>query len=922
MRGKALLLLSALFSLSLFAFFLSPKSVSAASGQMEVKVCVINNTGHSISPAVTVTYSDPDNALRKPQTATLDPMGEQEPCPNEFKKTIDVGFVNKLLISARVMDGGQLLYTQSQTITSIPTGFLLFAAPVGAPIHDPTIPGPDVPYAEIHLYWVDEGGTKYAWDPGWWMSSNSFVVKKVDNGQVKTIDTAAFGDVFNKDEAGVYITGKLDPGTYIISINEPTTGQKWGDLFDKIPAYKAIRTIIDFSNNPGQTVMGGTRNLWLASGSFVITGSEAEKTEVWVEVKIQEVSALAEAMGKAVTWLADFITKALKTSVYYINELLQNTKQWVLGGNLEESWTEMRNIGLSLLVLGLIIIAFANVLQIDIQRYGLNRMIPRIILAIIMTYFSWLIVVFFFDFTEAIQRQALALINAHGGGLQMLGNIQIVTMEPSEIVASIGMFLVAIAILVIILISTIVLLFSLLLRVVYLSFLLVIAPLAFIMMIMPFSENLYKKWWQEFWKWMFMGPMAVVIIAIGVSIAGSGATTVIEPNGVMASNNLIKLLILAGAVYFAGTLPKQWGGSIMASWQNAGKKAWGSTGGAAGRWAWDRTGGRAIKRTKMALDVRKTKREDADRLAVRKAMSGITKGNPTGRFRNFLVGNSFNKEIAAAQRQASFQAYQADLVKTYGIDQLDEQEVKNRRKAFLVKKGFLKSEEDVDDLKPEQMEAAAQAIKNDPLQVAYQRYITNQGWTNNGVGTFDQNIFRVLSEIDRHLVEMARQSNRGLLANSGNPGDVRAAIDEAMKSRPSSLGKDEMAAYMKMAQEGAKRGWSPDDAKRRYEALGKKLTSQGLSADEFKEMREAGSYTITQSLSTEAVEEISKRGGNTFGEMRTKAAEIATSGGPSIFSAQVQSHLTSTPAPSGSGGSGGAGGPGGPGGAGGAGGGA
>jgi hypothetical protein len=241
-----------------------------------------------------------------------------------------------------------------------------------------------------------------------------------------------------------------------------------------------------------------------------------------------------------------------------------------------------------------------------------------------MTYFSWLIVVFFFDFTEAIQRQALALINAHGGGLQMLGNIQIVTMEPSEIVASIGMFLVAIAILVIILISTIVLLFSLLLRVVYLSFLLVIAPLAFIMMIMPFSENLYKKWWQEFWKWMFMGPMAVVIIAIGVSIAGSGATTVIEPNGVMASNNLIKLLILAGAVYFAGTLPKQWGGSIMASWQNAGKKAWGSTGGAAGRWAWDRTGGRAIKRTKMALDVRKTKREDADRLAVRKAMSGIT----------------------------------------------------------------------------------------------------------------------------------------------------------------------------------------------------------------------------------------------------------------------------------------------------------
>jgi hypothetical protein len=416
-------------------------------------------------------------------------------------------------------------------------------------------------------------------------------------------------------------------------------------------------------------------------------------------------------------------------------------------------------------------------------------------------------------------------------------------------------------------------------------------------MIMPFSESLYKKWWTEFWKWMFMGPMAVVIIAIGATIAGSGAPTVIEPNGVSSTNNLIKLLILAGAVYFAGTLPKQWGGSVMASFQGAGKKMWGATGGALGKWAYDRTAGRyVVGRTKSFLALRKQKRDDADRLAVSGAMSKIAGPNEKGRLANFVAGNRiFDKDIQKAQRQADYLKHQADINKTYMVDQLNEQEVKGRRDDILRRKGALGEHETLEDLKsdPARLDKAVNALLSEPEGIAYFKHIAAKGWTDNSVGSFDQRTFHALNAMDRNIAELVRQGNRGFMMNTGDPVMVKTAMDDASKRSPGDYSHQEMERYVALAREGAKRSWTDKEREDRYKELGGKVgRGEKLSSEEFKEFSEAGALSLTKALTDAGLTEMAKKSPQAYSEA-TKAAAAT----PAIFSEGAQQHFTAPATP-------------------------
>jgi hypothetical protein len=100
---------------------------------------------------------------------------------------------------------------------------------------------------------------------------------------------------------------------------------------------------------------------------------------------------------------------------------------------------------------------------------------------------------------------------------------------------------------------------------------------------MPFTAKLYKQWWSEFFKWLFMGPIAVTILALGSVIASgsfgfTGGMTLSGDSTIPGSdttgwNVLIGLMIFGASIYFAATLPQKWGGGIMKGWQKAGK--WG-----------------------------------------------------------------------------------------------------------------------------------------------------------------------------------------------------------------------------------------------------------------------------------------------------------------------------------------------------------
>ncbi len=353
--------------------------------------------------------------------------------------------------------------------------------------------------------------------------------------------------------------------------------------------------------NAAALIQEATTQIWL-KGETEVTIKADGTIEGDPDIIVTEVTidAFSQAITSAIQTFGVWAQGTISWTVSSVNSLLNSTEDYVIGkqdkstNGVQGPWLAMRNIALTLLVLALLIIAFANVLQIDIEQYGLNRMIPKIIISIIMAYASWIIFIFFFDFTRALQNQALGLINGPDG-LGALGKITIDTSGLLDSAAGIGAALLLLVIVFGTIVCAIVLLFLLLLRVVMLSFLLAVAPLAFILNIAPFTSNLYKQWWNEFWKWMFMGPVAVIIIALGSVIASSvqghsgTINTALTLNSVNGGEMLIGILILAASLYMAATLPLQWGGNIMKSWGKVGKGAWGLAKKGAGM-GWKATG--------------------------------------------------------------------------------------------------------------------------------------------------------------------------------------------------------------------------------------------------------------------------------------------------------------------------------------------
>lgn len=397
------------------------------------------------------------------------------------------------------------------------------------------------------------------------------------------------------------------------------------------------------------------RNKYLWSGA--VTGEM-----FYIPITAEKVNALNEALTGAAQYFASWVQASLKWVMGGIQKLLGDTADYVIGrtdgtsNGMLGPWTAMRNVGLTLLVMALIIIAFANVLQIDIEQYGMNRMIPKIIISIIMAFLSWVIVTFFFDFTKAIQDQAVTILTNGGdayGGIKFLQDVKINTNSVGGALLGIGDGLLLLVILVGTLVCGVVLFFTLIMRIVMLCFLLAVAPLAFILNIVPFTANLYKQWWTEFWKWMFMGPVALIIIALGAIIAdsatkntdGTGALTAATTIGVSDTNGklLIGLIIFAASMYVAATLPLQWGGKIMQGW------------GKAGKWGRDNIGIGSLKGKYLKQGWQDFNKSRADRgtLKYSELRANLANKVPGGRF---LTGTS--KAQASALKEGIDKTYE------------------------------------------------------------------------------------------------------------------------------------------------------------------------------------------------------------------------------------------------------------------------
>lgn len=206
-------------------------------------------------------------------------------------------------------------------------------------------------------------------------------------------------------------------------------------------------------------------------------------------------------------------------------------------------WRFLRTLINSILVLIILLAAFANILHLNIDTYTVKKVLPALILGVILANLSLFICRMFIDVTNIISS-TIANTSVTGGDLgnSLLQPILVATGLKSSngavtvsggLMATIGVaaitenpfiYLFAFLILVgvpILFILCLALIFYA--RVAVLRFLIILSPIAFFAMAFPFTNQWFKRWWSAWINWLFMLPIVLFLMYLAELV--SNATT-------------------------------------------------------------------------------------------------------------------------------------------------------------------------------------------------------------------------------------------------------------------------------------------------------------------------------------------------------------------------------------------------------------
>lgn len=212
---------------------------------------------------------------------------------------------------------------------------------------------------------------------------------------------------------------------------------------------------------------------------------------------------------------------AFKGGIWAVNAAISFMSNFISGQRLS-AWNTVRASALGLFGLVILAIAFMNLLRIQIQVWGANRMIPKLFLAIFLVIFSKFICISIINFSTALANTFMYGIAFQNFNKLLDPNGGMKIFDPDSNVSMISAFAVfifsAIAFLILLILAAI-----LFFRAVVLALLIVISPLAFSLTVLPWTQKYFQEWWQHFLKWTFFFPICILILSVGFSlIPGQG----------------------------------------------------------------------------------------------------------------------------------------------------------------------------------------------------------------------------------------------------------------------------------------------------------------------------------------------------------------------------------------------------------------
>lgn len=255
--------------------------------------------------------------------------------------------------------------------------------------------------------------------------------------------------------------------------------------------------------------------------------------------------------------------------------------------NIRYVWTQVNNLVNVVVIAALIFVAFANILRIQINNYAVKKILPALLLAVILTNFSYFICRFMVDLANVVLsllmdgststsvKTALNNPAATKSAPGVAGAFDFTSADSSTAIDTANLWKSFIYIVAEFVGAVFVFILSFLffIRNYVIYFLVGLAPLAFMSTVLPQTKTLFNQWWSQFMRWVFMPIVSVFWLWLGGMWYSSSWGTDSEFN-----SSLLGIAFAGVCYYMAITTPFKMGGAIMAKWGDLGKKAWGLTG--------------------------------------------------------------------------------------------------------------------------------------------------------------------------------------------------------------------------------------------------------------------------------------------------------------------------------------------------------
>ncbi|HSX48531.1 MAG TPA: ABC transporter permease [Candidatus Nanoarchaeia archaeon] len=193
------------------------------------------------------------------------------------------------------------------------------------------------------------------------------------------------------------------------------------------------------------------------------------------------------------------------------------------GAQIKAVWTVMRNLTNVFFFIIFLLAVFANTLSIDIDAYTVKKVLPRLVAAVFLVQFSYVICSLVIDITNVLATGIPSLINLNLIPGEGVTGIQRVMSSLAGIAilggAGVAITLLSAWILLIpvalsLLIGVLSVIFTLVLRHFIINVLIVMSPLAFAAMVLPNTEKLFKLWWSNFTKILLMFPLIILLLTL------------------------------------------------------------------------------------------------------------------------------------------------------------------------------------------------------------------------------------------------------------------------------------------------------------------------------------------------------------------------------------------------------------------------